>query len=83
MPKGKINRTHREKGFTQIDNELLRDKEIGFAGVGMLSYILSFSESYTIYKTQLQSEYGRALVDKTWQKCSEVGYIISFKKYSS
>ncbi|WP_406834583.1 hypothetical protein ABLU29_07430 [Lactococcus lactis] len=83
MPQGKIERIHREKGFTQIDNRLLTDKNLGLEGIGLLSHILHYSDSFEIYKSVLQREWGRAMVERAWEKGTKSGYIIGFKNYST
>ncbi len=83
MPQGKVERIEREKGFTQIDNGLLTDETIGLEGIGLLSHILHYSKTFEIYKSQLQRTWGRALVERAWDKSSQSGYIIAFKNYST
>lgn len=76
MPSGKIERVKRKIEFTQISNNLLTDKSLGLEGIDLTSYILHSSNSYTIYKSVLHSEWVRATVEKALKKATKSGYDI-------
>jgi hypothetical protein len=66
-----------KNNFTPISNHLLKDKRITLEARGLVSFILSLPENWTIYKGWVQKELGlgRYQFDRIWKECTDVGYI--------
>lgn len=53
-----IFRRVKRRGFTQIDNEPINDPDLRFEDIGLLVYVMSKPDTWTIYKSNLESSHG-------------------------
>lgn len=67
--------------FTPISNTLIRNKTLSLSAKGLIIFIVSLPEDWTIYKSWVQKELGlgRFQFDRIWKECIEAGYIKTIK----
>jgi hypothetical protein len=68
---------HRNKsGFTQINNETLQTRDIGFASKGILAELLSRPNDWQINKTSFEMpQFGRTSVNNCFKELRNAGYL--------
>lgn len=52
-----ICRKVRRRSFTQIDNEPINDPNLKYEDIGLLTYVMSKPDNWTIYKNELISSH--------------------------
>lgn len=71
-------RMYRPVTYTPVNNEPLRQfDDVG--AIGMLAYLCSHIDGFTITKTFLQNRFGRAAATNALKYLEEQGYFLSFK----
>ena len=67
--------------FTPICNELLQTNTLSLEAKGLISYILSLPENWTILKEVIRDKtgLGKTKFERVWKECKEAGYIVSHK----
>ena len=69
--------------FTQVSNNILRDKTINLKVKGLYALIQSYLsiENFTLYKSTLQKacSEGEVSFENTWRLLKESGYLIQYK----
>ncbi|OGF63613.1 MAG: hypothetical protein A2Y62_18835 [Candidatus Fischerbacteria bacterium RBG_13_37_8] len=73
----RISKKNRKKPYTMIDNRILNDIRLSLRSRGMLCYLLSKPDDWTVLVTQLIKEFseGKHVVRKTLNELIECGYI--------
>jgi len=76
-----ICRKVRRRSFTQIDNEPVNDQSLRYEDIGLLVYVLSKPDNWTIYKYELISSHsnGRESVAGILKRLEERGYLLVIK----
>lgn len=73
-----VNRIHRkERNFTQIDNEVIRDKRLSYKARGVLMFALSHSDGFEATETWLidsSDRDGREAVRSALKELEAKGY---------
>ncbi len=73
-----INRIHRkQRNFTQIDNDVLRDRRLSYKARGILAFALSHDDGYEATETWLVSasdKDGREAVRSALRELESLGY---------
>ena len=72
--RSRSSRTHYKKSFAM---DIYRDSELDFMDIGLLTWLLSNSRTYVVYKSQVQKRSGLP-DDKfltSWKKLQENGYL--------
>jgi hypothetical protein len=69
--------------YTQINNFPVQQDLQDLSAIGLLTYIMSLPEDWTLYKTQLQNHFTRRKVDSAWKILVEKNYAIGFSCYVS
>ncbi|AIF43433.1 hypothetical protein [Virgibacillus sp. SK37] len=67
--------------YTQINNLPIQEDIENLAAIGLLTYIMSLPEDWTLYKTQLYNKFTRRTVEGAWKILLEKRYAIGFKCY--
>lgn len=75
-----IKRKKRDQFFI-MSNHATQQKLKSLNAIGLLAYIKSLPENWTIYKTQLQHKFTRRTVDNAWAELVEFNYIAGFSAY--
>ena len=67
--------------FTPICNELLQSNTLSLEAKGLISYILSLPENWTILKEVIRDKtgIGKTKFERIWKECKDAGYIVSDK----
>ncbi len=67
--------------FTPIANSLIQDSQLSLAAKGLIIYILSLPENWTILKDVIRKKLGLRTTkfETIWKECKEKGYIVSHK----
>lgn len=67
--------------FTQVNNKVIRDDDLGAVAIGIYTYLSSHnSEKFKIYKSQVEkrfSELGKTVFNRGWNQLVEKGWIKS------
>jgi len=73
-----ICRKVRRRSFTQIDNEPINDPNLKYEDIGLLAYVMSKPDNWTIYKNELISSHanGRESVASILKRLEERGYLM-------
>lgn len=73
-----ICRKVRRRSFTMIDNEPINDSNLKYEDIGLLVYVLSKPDNWTIYKNDLVSSHGngRESVNSILKRLEEKGYLM-------
>ncbi len=73
-----ICRKVRRRSFTQIDNEPINDPNLKYEDIGLLTYVMSKPDNWTIYKNELISSHanGRESVASILKRLEERGYLM-------
>lgn len=76
-----ICRKVRRRSFTQIDNEPINDPNLKYEDIGLLTYVMSKPDNWTIYKNELISSHGngRESVAGILKRLEERGYLMVIK----
>ncbi len=69
--------------YTQINNFPVQQDLQDLSAIGLLTYIMSLPEDWTLHKTQLQNQFTRRKVDSAWRILVEKNYAIGFSCYVS
>lgn len=71
----------KKKNFTMINNEILYDGRLSFRATGLLAYLLSLPETWTIHKYYLDKTKteGRGATLKAFQELIDTGYVIQIE----
>jgi hypothetical protein len=76
--RSRSNRTHYKKSFAL---DIYRNSELDFTDIGLLTWMLSNSNSYIINKNRVQQRSG--LTEKkflaSWKKLQESGYLVKIR----
>ncbi len=74
-----IIRLKKERGYASISNDLLRDERLSFAARGVLAYLLSHTDNWTIRMSDLirQSPAARDAVQTIIKELRKFGYVRS------
>ena len=79
----KIIRTQKSKEakFVRIDLGIYRDTQLSLPAMGLLSYLLSHSQSYNLSKPNLQSKFklGRDAFSSIWKELLSAGHVMESK----
>lgn len=67
--------------FTQIYNKPIQKELKDLAAIGLLTYIISLPDDWTIYKTQLYKTFSRRKVESAWEILVKKGYAIDVSFY--
>ncbi|PED64045.1 hypothetical protein [Priestia megaterium] len=67
--------------YLQVHNFPVQKDLEDLAAIGLLTYVMSLPEDWTIHKTQLQSQFSRRKTDGAWKLLAEKGYAIGFSCY--
>lgn len=72
-----IFRRVKRRGFTQIDNEPINDPDLRFEDIGLLVYVMSKPDTWTIYKSNLESSHGngRESIRSIFGRLQAKGYL--------
>ena len=67
--------------FTPIANSLIQDSNLSLAAKGLIIYILSLPENWTILKDVIRTKLGLKVTkfETIWKECKDKGYIVSHK----
>ena len=67
--------------FTPVCNQLLQSETLSLEAKGLISYILSLPENWTILKEVIRDKtgLGKTKFERIWKECKEAGYIESHK----
>ena len=67
--------------FTPVCNELLQSNALSLEAKGLISYILSLPENWTILKEVIRDKtgLGKTKFERVWKECKEAWYIVSHK----
>lgn len=78
---GQIVKAKGQIPFTQVPNEFLQNPKISLKAKGLLSYLLSFPESWVHHKTNLTrgNKDGKESIKSAWDELVELGYIVSVR----
>lgn len=70
-------RSRRSKNFAQIPNDLLRDSELSARARGVLCYLLSHSDTFTVTRKMLLAAFpeGRDAIETALRELREAGYV--------
>lgn len=73
-----ICRKVRRRSFTQMDNEPINDPELKYEDIGLLLYVMSKPDNWTIYKNELISSHanGRESVNAILKRLEKKGYLL-------
>lgn len=71
-------RTYRPDNYTTVSNVPIRQFK-SVVAIGMLTYLCSHKDGFTITKTFLQNRFGRAAAVNSLNYLEEQGYLLSFK----
>lgn len=68
----------RERGFTQIDNQTIRDSQLSFKARGILAWLLSHPDDKSISAAQIAAAAteGREAIRKGLRELEEAGYLV-------
>lgn len=63
--------------YTKVDNDMITDSRLDFVQVGIMTYLLSQSDGYVIFKKQIHtvSKLGRVIFNSAWSGLIELGYL--------
>mgnify|MGYP001058072996 CR=1 FL=1 len=67
--------------YLQVHNHPVQKDLEDLAAIGLLTYIMSLPEDWTIHKTQLQAQFTRRKTDGAWKILAQKGYAIGFSCY--
>ncbi|NLO38922.1 MAG: DnaD domain protein [Ruminiclostridium sp.] len=76
-----ICRKVRRRSFTQIDNEPINNTKLRYEDIGLLAYVMSKPDNWTIYKADLVTSHanGRESVNSILKRLQEYGYLMVVK----
>lgn len=74
-----IIKTVKTNRYTQIHNDVVQKKLKKLNSIGVLTYLLSLPEEWTIRKTDLQKRFGKAAVNQAFEELEEMGFLASFQ----
>lgn len=76
---GKITLATKSKGFTQIPNSILKSKTLSWKAKGLMSYLLTLDEDWTLYKSDLKNRAtdGYDSMCSAFKELEDAGYITS------
>lgn len=66
----------KSSGFTQVYNTPIQKDLQDLGAIGLLTYLISLPDDWTIYKTHLHKEFSRRRVESSWDILVEKGYAI-------
>lgn len=74
-------KVHKQKGFTQIPNAVLRRDDLSWKAKGLLSYLLTLDDSWKIFKADLKnrSKDGYDSTLSAFTELEDAGYIETIK----
>ena len=75
-----IKRKKQDKFFI-MSNHATQENLTSLNSIGLLAYIKSLPEDWTLYKTYLQKKFTRRTVDSAWAELVEKNYIAGFSCY--
>lgn len=73
-----IHKQSKFENFTIVTNEIIRNDKLSWKARGMLIYLLSLPNDFSIYKSEIikhSPSEGRIAFDKGWDELKEQGYI--------
>lgn len=70
-----------KNNFTPIANSLIQDTELSLSAKGLIIYILSLPENWTILKDVIRKKLNLKITkfETIWKECKDKGYIVSHK----
>lgn len=74
-----IIKTVKTNRYTQIHNDVVQQKLKKLNSIGVLTYLLSLPEEWTIRKTDLQKRFGKAAVNQAFEELEQLGFLVSFQ----
>lgn len=75
-----IKRKKQDKFFI-MSNHAAQEKLISLSSIGLLAYIKSLPENWTLHKTYLQKKFTRRTVDHAWAELVQKEFIAGFSCY--
>ena len=74
-----------EAKFVRIDLRIYRNDELSAPALGILTYLLSHSNSYNLKKSNLQKRFklGRGAFSTIWKELLDYGYVMESKLQNS
>lgn len=70
-----IHKCKKSRLYTKISNAVLQDDRLSLKEIGLMAYILSLPDSWSLCMTHLHNRYGRATVTSSMAKLKEFGYL--------
>ena len=64
-----------------MSNHAAQENLVSLSSIGLLAYITSLPEDWTLHKTFLQNKFTRRTVDSAWNELLEKKYIAGFSMY--
>jgi len=63
--------------YTKVSNQLINDNELDFLQVGLMTYLLSHSDSFVVSKKTIfkSSGFGKVVFDRAWKGLVDNGYL--------
>ena len=81
--KSQFIRRKKDKNFTQLPNEFLRDENLSFNAIGMLSYLHSYPDDWDInlqwLLNQRKGREGKTVITRLLKELSDNGYLLKFQ----
>ena len=71
----------KQDNFFIMSNHATQQNLTSLSSIGLLAYIKSLPEDWTLYKTFLQKKFTRRTVDSAWSELVEKNYIAGFSCY--
>jgi hypothetical protein len=75
-----IKRT-KTSNYLQLHNQAVQEGLDDLQAIGLLTYIMSLPEDWTLHKTHLQNKFSRRKVDSAWKILLENRYAVGFVCY--
>lgn len=80
---GQIQQYKRNKGYTLLPHEFLKDSSISYGARGLLAELQTYPADKKIFKTELytkREKNKRSSIERIWKELEEAGYLIQFRK---
>lgn len=83
MNTGNITKIKKQKNYTQISNDFLRDPSYSLKAKGLYCLIFSMPDDFAIYKTQLEklNTDGKESLMNAWRELENAGHITSKREF--